>query len=75
MQTITLQVNESVYDKFQWLISHFSKNEIAIVNEIDTTKLLSQDFDYISLEKMGELKEISQEYKKGNRGDFEEYQL
>ena len=52
MQTVTLKVDDSVFDKFQWLISHFSKNEIDIVNEIDATKLSLKDFDYISDEEM-----------------------
>ena len=48
MQIVTLKVEDSVFDKFQWLISHFLKNEIDIVNEIDCLKLKADDFDYIS---------------------------
>ena len=73
MQTITLQVNEGIFDKFQWLMSHFSKDEVSIVNEIDISKLPEHNFDYISDEKLNELDEISQNYKSGERDDFEEY--
>ncbi len=73
MQTVTLKVDDSVFDKFQWLISHFSKNEIDIVNEIDATKLSLKDFDYISDEEMLKLKQISSDYKNDKKDDFEEY--
>ncbi len=75
METITLKVDESVFDKFQWLISHFSKNEIDIVNDIDASKLPVNDFDYIPEEKMNELKQLSSKYKNGDKDDFEEYVL
>lgn len=32
MQTITLEVQESVSEKFMWLLSHFKNDEIAIIN-------------------------------------------
>ena len=73
MQTVTLKVDDSVFDKFQWLISHFSKNEIDIVNEIDATKLSLKNFDYISDEEMLKLKQISLDYKNDKKDDFEEY--
>jgi hypothetical protein len=73
MQTVTLKVDDSVFDKFKWLISHFSKNEIDIVNEIDATKLSLKDFDYISDEEMLKLKQISSDYKNDKKDDFEEY--
>lgn len=31
MQTITLKIEDTVKDKFMWLIEHFSKNEIEIL--------------------------------------------
>ena len=73
MQTVTLKVDDSIFDKFKWLISHFSKNEIDIVNEIDATKLSLKDFDYISDEEMLKLKQISSDYKNDKKDDFEEY--
>jgi hypothetical protein len=33
MQTIRLQVNESVYEKLMWLLSKFSKDELEIISE------------------------------------------
>jgi len=75
MQTITLKVNDGIFEKFQWLINHFSKNEIIVVNDIDTSKFSKNDFDYISYEEMNELKLISDDYKNGNKDDFEEYNL
>lgn len=73
MQTVTLKVDDSIFDKFKWLISHFSKNEIDIVNEIDATKLSLKNFDYISDEEMLKLKQISLDYKNDKKDDFEEY--
>lgn len=73
METITLKINESVFDKFQWLLSHFSKNEIDIVNEIDTAKLSIKDFDYVSNETLSALKMASNDFKNGKRDDFAEY--
>ncbi|RBQ31097.1 hypothetical protein CRU92_09315 [Arcobacter sp. FW59] len=75
MKTITLKVDDSVFDKFHWLISHFSKNEVSIVNEIDVTKLDKKDFDYISKDDLDNLTKISTMYKNGDKKDFEEYQL
>lgn len=40
MQTITLQVEDKVYDKFFWLLDHFSKNEVTI---LDQSKYISDD--------------------------------
>jgi len=35
MQTVTLNIDDSIFDKFRWLVSHFSNHEISIVNEIE----------------------------------------
>ena len=40
MQTVTLKVEDTVYEKFSWLLSHFSKNEIEVLDE---TEYLSDD--------------------------------
>jgi hypothetical protein len=37
MQTIVLNVQDSVNDKFLWLLEHFSKNEIEIVDKYKAT--------------------------------------
>jgi hypothetical protein len=33
MQTITLKIDEKIKDKFLWLIYHFSKNEVKILEQ------------------------------------------
>lgn len=33
MQTITLKIEDNISDKFLWLINHFSKNEIKILEQ------------------------------------------
>ena len=33
MQTITLKVEESISDKFLWLLNHFSQNEVKILEQ------------------------------------------
>ncbi len=33
MQTITLKVEDSISDKFLWLLNHFSKNEVEILEK------------------------------------------
>ncbi|CAN2041129.1 Antitoxin [Candidatus Magnetomoraceae bacterium gMMP-15] len=40
MQTITLQVKDHIYEKFFWLLNHFSKNEIKILEQ---SKYISDD--------------------------------
>jgi len=35
MRTITLQVDDSVSDKFLWLLDRFSKDEIKILDQSD----------------------------------------
>ena len=31
MQTVTLKIEDSVSDKFLWLLNHFSQNEVEIL--------------------------------------------
>ena len=38
MHTIQLKINDKVYDKFIWLLSKFSKEEIEIVSETSDFK-------------------------------------
>jgi PHD/YefM family antitoxin component YafN of YafNO toxin-antitoxin module len=40
MQTITIKLEDSISDKFLWLLSHFDKNEISI---IDKDEYISED--------------------------------
>ncbi len=35
MRTITLQIDDSVSDKFLWLLDRFSRNEIKILDQSD----------------------------------------
>ncbi len=40
MRTITLQIDDSINDKFLWLLEHFSPDEIKI---IDQSEYVSDD--------------------------------
>ena len=40
MQTITLKLEDTISDKFLWLLNHFSQNEVEI---LDTTTYQSDD--------------------------------
>lgn len=51
MQTVTLKIEDSVKDKFLWLLGHFSKNEVEI---IDKTTYQSDDEYLKSIEGMQE---------------------
>lgn len=33
MKTFTLKVDDSIRDKFKWLLEHFNKSEISILEE------------------------------------------
>lgn len=33
MQTVTLKLEDSISDKFLWLLNHFSQNEIEILDK------------------------------------------
>ncbi len=35
MKTVTLKIDNSIYEKFFWLLGHFSKNEIRILEQSD----------------------------------------
>jgi hypothetical protein len=35
MKTVTLKIDNSIYEKFFWLLAHFSKNEIRILEQSD----------------------------------------
>lgn len=76
MQSLTINIyNESLTEKVIWLLEHFKDDGLEIVsksnNEIDASKLSPKDFDYISDEKMEELKQISSDYKNGKKDDFQ----
>ena len=43
MQTVTLKVEDNIYEKFTWLLNHFARNEVEVIDE---TKYLSDD-DYL----------------------------
>lgn len=55
IKIVTLRVIENIFDKFQWLISHFNSNEISVINVTDLEKN-TEDFDCLSQEKLNELK-------------------
>lgn len=40
MQTVTLQVNDATFDKFFWLLKHFSKDEVKVLEQ---SKYISDD--------------------------------
>jgi len=40
MQTVTLKVEDSINEKFFWLLNHFTKNELEI---LDTTEYKTDD--------------------------------
>ncbi len=43
MKTVTLKIDDSINDKFLWLLEHFSANEIKILEQ---SKYVSDD-DYL----------------------------
>jgi hypothetical protein len=43
MQTITLKIDDAINEKFIWLLSHFSKDEIQILEQSEYTS----DDDYL----------------------------
>jgi len=51
MHTLQLKINDKVYDRFLWLLSKFSKEEVEIVNEdqdfVSTQSYLQKEFDEI----------------------------
>ena len=75
MQTITLQIENNIFDKFSWLLKHFSKNEIKIVNDIELKKLSQDDFDFVSEDELLKMKKSTLDYKNGMSADFEEYKV
>ena len=49
MKTLTLKIDDSVSDKFLWLLQHFSQNEVSIV---EAGEFLSDDTYLRSVEGM-----------------------
>lgn len=35
MQTITLKIDDKINEKFFWLLNHFSKNEVTILEQTE----------------------------------------
>jgi len=52
MQIVRLRVNERIYDRFIWLLSKFSKDEVEIIPE-------SEDYNLNQKYLAGELDDIS----------------
>jgi len=52
MQTVRLRVNEKIYDRFIWLLSKFSKDEVEIIPE-------SEEYNLSQKYLTGELNDIS----------------
>lgn len=52
MYTLKLKINEQVYDKFIWLLSKFTKDEVEIImdksNYNETKKYLDNELDEIT---------------------------
>jgi hypothetical protein len=44
MKTVTLRVDDSINDKFLWLLNHFSSNEIKILEQSEYIN----DYDYLN---------------------------
>jgi len=40
MQTVTLKIDDNISDKFLWLLNHFSKDEVKILEQ---TNYVSED--------------------------------
>ena len=51
MQTLTLKIEDSISDKFLWLLNHFSQNEVKI---LEHSKYTSDDEYLRSIEGMVE---------------------
>ena len=51
MQTITLKLEDNISDKFLWLLNHFNKQEISI---IDKDEYISDDEYLRSIDRMVE---------------------
>ena len=51
MQTITLKIEDNISEKFLWLLNHFTKNEVTI---LDQTKFKNDDEYLKSIEGMEE---------------------
>ena len=63
---LTIDVEDSVLDKVLYLLEHL-KNDVKIISKEEIT------FDTISDEEYKELQTLSNEYKNGNKENFQEY--
>ncbi len=67
MQLI-ININDSVADKVLYILENL-KNDVEII------KKEPLDFDQISEEQIKKLKQLSQDYKNGNKEEFVEYKI
>ena len=67
MKTIQLKISDKVYDKFLWLLSKFSKEEIEIINGdenfINTKNYLQNELSEIDADKASFVSEEELEYR------------
>lgn len=48
MQTVTLQIDDKVSDKFLWLLNHFSPSEVKVINNTPKTKPQSSNIESLA---------------------------
>lgn len=65
MQTVTLKIEDNISDKFLWLLNHFSKNEIKVVNNTPETNTQFDDLESLagSLNKYADASKLELEEK------------
>ena len=74
MKTITLQVDEKVQDKFEWLLSHFSNDEVKIIEQKEETERFEPVYDHIPTSKMMQMGKEHKDSSTDHQKEFEQYQ-
>ncbi len=76
MKTISLKINETVYDKVMYFLQSLPKKDVQIIDnqtieEFDPTSLPESDFDYMSKDY---LKKIDDEIEKAKKEGLDKLQ-
>ena len=74
MKTITLQIDDKVKEKFDWLLSHFSNDEVTIIEQKESAEEIEPAYEHIPTREMMQIEKEHKEGSTNHKKEFEQYQ-
>ncbi len=79
MRTVSLKIEDSVYDKVMYLLKLFPQKDVKIIQErvieeIDVVNLPKNHFDYMSEKELEDIDKLSKMIKDGDLSEFDDFE-